>query len=194
MFTFNEWRENYDKLTIEEQKDYHNYLEINYPNQAHYDLNFAIKVFDIVNPKKVTEAGGWKGNLADILLKKYNIESWVNIELCENAIKNSVCKDERFKNINPNTFDWWKNSFYDGFFIATHFIEHLSNDHFIQLADSLCACEYIYFEAPITNEGEKWIDFEGTHKLELGWNDIKYILKNHEIIIENQYCKLYKLK
>lgn len=194
MYTFNEWREKYNQLTIEEQISYHNYLELKYPNQAHYDLNFAIQVFEKIKPKTVTEAGGWKGDLANILIPMFNIESWDNIEICENAVSNSHCKDVRFNNIIPKSFDWFDSKLYKQMFLATHFIEHLSNEHFDKLAKSLKNVQYIYFEAPINDEPQTWEDFEGTHKLEYGWNDIKKILKNHTVILENDICKLFEIK
>jgi len=193
-YTFNEWRENYTSLTLKEQVDYHNELESKYPNQAHYDLDFALKVFDIVNPKDVTEAGGWKGDLANVMLNRYNIESWKNIEICKNAIDNTNCKDARYSYFMPKSFDWFDSKLYKGLFLATHFIEHLSNEHFDKLINSLSNVEYVYFEAPLNDEPQSWIDFEGTHKLEYGWNQIKEKFATHEVIIENNGCKLFKKK
>jgi hypothetical protein len=193
-YTFNEWREKYTSLTLKEQVDYHNELEAQYPNQAHYDLDFAIKVFDIVNPKDVTEAGGWKGDLANVMLNRYNIESWKNIEICKNAIDNTNCKDARHSYFMPKSFDWFNSKLYKGLFLATHFIEHLSNEHFDKLIKSLSNVEYVYFEAPLNDEPQNWINFEGTHKLEYGWNQIKEKFVTHEVIIENNGCKLFKKK
>jgi len=192
--TFNEWRKKYDELTFNQQVAYHNVLEKLYPNQAHFDFEFAIKVFDYLKPKKITEAGGWKGDLANEMFKRYEIDLWQNIELCENAIANTNCKHQNFVNIQPKKFDWFDSKLYKGMFIATHFIEHLSNEHFDKLAKSLKNVEHVYFEAPIENEPQSWIDFEGTHKLEYGWNQIKELFSNHEIIMENKYCKLFKMK
>lgn len=194
MMTFNEWRNNYNDLTIDEQIAYHNYLETQYPDQAHYDLQFAINVFELVKPKVITESGGWKGDLAVEMFKRFEIDQWTNIEICQNAIDNSKCKNPNFKNIRPKNFNWFKTIKLKGLFLATHFIEHLSNEHFNELAIALQKNEFIYFEAPLTNEGEDWIDFHGTHKLTYGWNEIKKLFPLHEIILENNHCKLFKLK
>ena len=192
--TFNEWREKYNDMTIDEQVAYHNYLETQYPNQAHFDLQFAVDVFELIKPTIVTESGGWKGDLAVEMFKRYQIKKWTNIEICQNAINNTKCNNPNFFNIRPKQFNWFNKIKLEGLFMATHFIEHLSNEHFIELANALQKNEYIYFEAPLTNEGEKWVDFEGTHKLEFGWNDIKKLFPLHDVIIENQFCKLFKLK
>lgn len=194
MMTFNEWREKYNDMTIDEQVAYHNYLETQYPNQAHFNLQFAVDVFELIKPTIVTESGGWKGDLAVEMFKRYQIKKWTNIEICQNAIDNTKCNNPNFLNVRPKQFNWFNKIKLEGLFVATHFIEHLSNEHFIQLAKALQKNEYIYFEAPLTNEGEKWIDFEGTHKLEFGWNDIKKLFPLHDVILENQFCKLFKLK
>jgi hypothetical protein len=83
MMTFNEWREKYNDMSIDEQVAYHNYLETQYPNQAHYDLQFAIDVFQLVKPKVVTESGGWKGDLANDMFNRFDIDKWTNIEICQ---------------------------------------------------------------------------------------------------------------
>jgi hypothetical protein len=194
MITFNEWREKYNEMTTDEQVAYHNYLETQYPEQAHYDLQFAKNVFELVKPKIVTEAGGWKGDLANEMFKVFDIKKWINIEICQNAIDNTKCKNDKFINLKPENFNWFNSVKIEGMFLATHFIEHLSNEHFIELANVLQKNEYIYFEAPLTNEGETWFDFHGTHKLEFGWNDIKNLFPLHNVILENNHCKLFKLK
>ena len=186
-YTFNEWRENYTSLTLKEQVDYHNELESKYPNQAHYDLDFALKVFDIVNPKDVTEAGGWKGDLANVMLNRYNIESWKNIEICKNAIDNTNCKDARYSYFMPKSFDWFDSKLYKGLFLATHFIEHLSNEHFEQLAEYCAGVPLIYFESPLSNEGESWDGYIGTHKLNYGWDKVNEIMKSKCYFIKSNF-------
>jgi hypothetical protein len=194
MMTFNEWRENYNDLTSDQQVAYYNYLETQYPNQAHFDLQFAIDVFQLVKPNIVTEAGGWKGDLANEMFSRFSIDKWKNIEICQNAIDNTKCKNDKFINFKPENFNWFNSVKIEGLFLATHFIEHLSNEHFNELANALQKNEYIYFEAPLTDEGENWVDYFGTHKLFYGWNDIKKQFPKHEIILENKICKLFKLK
>ena len=168
-YTFNEWREKYNEISYDNQKEYYNELEKLYPDQAHYDLNFALQVFDYVKPKFVTEAGGWKGDLANNILSRYkDIINWKNIEICEEAIKNSNC-----------------------LFVSTHFIEHISNDDFDKLANSLQNIEYVYIESPLSNNDTDWVDYYGTHKLGYGWDKIKQKFSNHKIILENNHCKLF---
>lgn len=191
-YTFNEWREKYNEISYDNQKEYYNELEKLYPDQAHYDLNFALQVFDYVKPKFVTEAGGWKGDLANNILSRYkDIINWKNIEICEEAIKNSNCLDERFTNYIPESFNWYDEKLYKGLFVSTHFIEHISNDDFDKLANSLQNIEYVYIESPLSNNDTDWVDYYGTHKLGYGWDKIKQKFSNHKIILENNHCKLF---
>jgi hypothetical protein len=191
-YTFNEWRDNYNSISYNNQKDYYNELEKLYPHQAHYDLAFALQVFDYVKPQHITEAGGWKGDLANIILaKNSDIISWKNIEICEEAINNSKCNDTRFTNYIPDSFDWFNANLYNGLFLSTHFIEHISNNDFDKLADSLRNVEYIYLESPLENTDTIWTDYFGTHILGYGWDNIKEKLSSHSVILENNYCKLF---
>lgn len=174
---FNEWRQRYDQMTFEQQQDYHDYLEGLYPDQAHYNLEAAKKVFDWLKPHSVIEAGTWKA-----------------YELCPAAIAKTVCNDERFAYQQITRFDWWnKQPLVCDLFLATHFIEHLSFDHLQELIKAISA-KHIYFEAPLTENGESWDGFFGTHKLEVGWQKVAEVLavKGYKRIDITSHCKLYE--
>ncbi len=189
---FNDWRNRYDSLTFQEQVEYHNHLESLYPNQAHYDLNAFQKVLEISKPKTIIEAGVWKANLADIILRENkDIESWRGIEISSSAIEKTACKDFRFTYAEINSFDWWKKlDLSSDLFFATHFIEHISNKHFEQLVNAIKS-PYVYFEAPLSDQGDEWDVFLGTHKLNIGWDGVKKIMKNYQEIEITPICKLY---
>jgi hypothetical protein len=191
---FNEWRNKYDTLTFEEQRLYHNHLEELYPEQAHYDLASAKIAFEHVKPLTVVEAGAWKANLAAIILNENaTIEQWQAIELSTNAINKTLCKDDRFSYIDINRFDWWNEmQFEQDLFLATHFIEHLSGEHLTALINAINT-KAVYFEAPITNAGEAWNDFHGTHKLHFGWDIINslFTIKGYNVVNITNHCKLY---
>ena len=192
---FNQWRKSYDSMTFEQQQDYHDYLEGLYPDQAHYDLEAARKVFDWLQPKSVIEAGTWKGNLAaDILGRNPDIYTWKAYELCPAAMARTVCHDDRFKYQTFNRFDWWnREPLVCDLFLATHFIEHLSFAHFAEMARAIKA-KHIYFEAPLTDGGENWDGFFGTHKLEVGWNRVSEVmnLQGYKRIDITAQCKLFE--
>jgi hypothetical protein len=194
MMDFNQWRNKYDTLTFAEQVEYHNQLELLYPGQAHYDLQAAKHVIDLVNPKTVIEAGCWKADLAAEILKSNDIiEDWKGVEICTNAIKKTVCKDGRMRYREVASFTWWNNVRMGcDLFIATHFIEHLSLQHFAELAKALKS-RFVYFEAPLSDTGEPWDGYHGTHKLPIGWNRINEIMASNGYAVTNinHHCKLY---
>jgi hypothetical protein len=192
---FNQWRQDYDTLTFEQQQDYHDHLESLYPGQAHYDLDAAKKVFDWLQPKSVMEAGTWKADLAKEILRHHpDIYFWKGYELCPAAMKKTVCQDERFIYANLTRFDWWNiEPIVCDLFLATHFIEHLSFEHFQQLARAL-KCKHVYFEAPLSEYGENWEGYHGTHKLPVGWQTVSDVmnLEGYKRIDISAYCKLYE--
>lgn len=192
---FNEWRKRYDTLTFAEQQEYHNHLEALYPDQAHYDYNAAAHVFGLVNPKTVAEAGTWKANLAyQILGSNETITNWDAYELCPNAVLKTVCKDARLQYQTLTRFDWWNDVTIDAdLFLATHFIEHLSWQHLQEMVAAVNSPN-IYFEAPLTDIGEQWQDFHGTHKLTVGWDEITALMqsKGYTLVNINNHCKLYR--
>jgi hypothetical protein len=192
--TFDQWRDSYDSMTFEQQQDYHDHLEGMYPDQAHYDQESAEKIFRWLQPNSVIEAGAWKGNLADHILHREAIQTWKAIELCPAAIKKTVCHDERFSYQPISRFDWWNEKpIVCDLFLATHFIEHLRFTHLQELVKAISA-KHIYFEAPLTSNGESWEGYHGTHKLEVGWNGVADLLaaKGFKMVDITHHCKLFE--
>lgn len=186
MNEFDQWRSKYNSMTYKEQVDYHNDLEKRFPEQAHYNYGQVKKALDLIpyNIHRVLEIGCWKGDLAKKALQEYDIGEWLGIEICEEAIKKTHCTDWRFKYLQPEQFDWWNNepplmyATHPKVLIATHFIEHLSNIHFEQLVKWINGKpKIIYFEAPLSMEGQSWEGYYGTHKLNYGWNKVIDIMK-----------------
>jgi hypothetical protein len=192
--TFDKWREDYDRLSFAEQVAYHNELELLYPSQAHYNLDAARQAIAIANPVTVIEAGCWKADLAAEILKTNTvIEDWMGIEICTNAIEKTNCHNEHFTYCPVEKFNWWMDiDMRCDLFIATHFCEHLSADHFADLASALDS-KHVYFEIPISEGGEAWSGYHGTHKLTLGWSHVIHIMAAHGYTHTHiaQHCKLF---
>ena len=193
MNEFDKWRERYNTMTIDEQIVYHNELEARYPEQNHYNYDNVKEALMLCNKPIVLEFGTWKGDLAKQAMQDFNILSWYGVEICEAAILSTKCKEINY--IKPTKFDWFndKRIIKAGIIIATHFIEHLSNDHFEQLAKYCKGVKYIHFESPLTNDGNDWLGYEGTHKLTIGWNKINEIMKQngYSLIIDKPESKTY---
>jgi hypothetical protein len=177
---FEQWRADYDKMTYEEQVKYHNEIEANYPEQAHYTYQNIIHLFNLMkDDSMVLEFGTWKGDMANRCFIDYpqKIKSWVGIEICQAAIEKTRCLDPKFSYIFPKRFDWFmeKRPKAD-VIVATHFIEHLKNDHFDALAKYCQGVDYVLFEAPLSANGESWENYHGTHKLNYGWNQVVEVM------------------
>jgi 2-polyprenyl-3-methyl-5-hydroxy-6-metoxy-1,4-benzoquinol methylase len=197
MNEFDTWRKNYDSMTIQQQIEYHNELEAKYPEQAHFNYENVKILLDMSkkNPS-VLEFGIWKADLCEIALKDYQIKSWTGIEICESAIQKTKCKSPKLKYIMPDKFDWFKHDERPkcDVVIATHFIEHLSDEHFVDLANYCKGVPLIYFEAPLSENGQNWNGYFGTHKLNLGWSQVIQIMANNgfEVVHHLNQGKIFK--
>lgn len=176
MNEFDKWRSEYETLSLEDQVKYHNDLERRYPEQNHYNYEWAKAALSLVPYPIVLEFGTWKGDLAKEAFRDFVIQDWYGIEICQAAIEKTKC--ERVKYITPKRFDWFaeQRTLKPDIIIATHFIEHLSNDHFDQLAEYCRGVKVVHFESPLTNEGNDWRGYEGTHKLLYGWDDVVNVM------------------
>lgn len=190
MYDFNTWRELYNTLTLEEQIAYHNEIEKEFPDQAHYKYPPIEQVIKQSRHRKVLEFGAWKGDLAAKALQHFpHIEQWVAVEICTDAMAATVCSDKRFEYVLPTRFDWFaeKNTHSADLIIATHFIEHLSNQHFEQLAQYCKGTRNVYFESPLQPDGQTWEDDPSTHKLEYGWNQVRRLMKKQGFALVKEY-------
>lgn len=187
MNEFDKWRENYNNMSLAEQVKYHNEIELQYPEQAHYTYENVRQV--LYEGATVLEFGTWKADLAQRAIIEFNLKQWQGIEICSNAIESTRCTHEQFSYIQPNRFDWWVNELpKSDIIIATHFIEHLSNVHFEQLVKVLQS-PLIYFEAPLTELGEDWAGYVGTHKLNHGWDAVSELMKEQGYSIKTNFAE-----
>jgi hypothetical protein len=191
MHEFDQWREKYESMTIQEQKEYHNDLELRYPEQAHYQYDNIKEVLSVL-PKRanILEFGCWKADLAQQALNEYpDIFSWKGIEICQFAIDKTKCDNKKFQYIMPKEFNWFETTKKPDadFIVATHFIEHLSNKHFESLAKYCKGTKHILFEAPLKEENQDWTGYLGTHKLGYGWQEVIRIMFENNFVVRNRY-------
>jgi hypothetical protein len=192
---FDHWRERYDTLTFAEQQEYHNQLDEWYPEQAHFNFEAAKYAIEKVKPWAIWEAGAWKADLCAQMQQGHWRYNWWGIELCPNAI--AKAKTDKINYHKLDRFDWWGNGglFWQcEMFIATHFIEHLSDKHLTELLQWADRIRAIYFESPISEHGQEWDGYEGTHKLTYGWAKVRELLANYDCEDINDTCKLFTLR
>lgn len=181
---FDEWRSKYEEMSYRDNIDFHNQMESMYPNQMHFNAGNVIITLNLIGrPFKVLEFGGWKGDLAFAMITHYgdDIINWINIEICEAVINKTIHSSEKYRVIKPHRFDWFAEKRIEkpDVVVATHFIEHISNEHFELLARYVSGIPVIYFEAPIEDSRQSWNGYMGTHKLIYGWDDVKRIMKGY---------------
>lgn len=194
MNEFDKWRLRYNSMSYQDQVSYHNDLAARYPEQNHYNYANVKEALQLMEGGVVLEFGTWKGDLAKQALQDFLITTWYGVEICETAISQTKCPQVKY--IKPDRFDWFSQprEIEADIIIATHFIEHLSNEHFKQLAKHCVGVKLIHFEAPLTNEGNDWKDYEGTHKLTIGWDEINKTMQNlsYKLIINHPESKTYQ--
>jgi hypothetical protein len=180
---WNDWRKNYRAMTFDHQKKFYDLVLTMHPHQQAFNIgavfNFLAR---IRGPLSVIEFGGYKGELARIILlaECYNkkIIKWTNVEITTLA-KETVCLDEKY---HVEVLDNWlwktpllSNNGYNTF-LSSHTIEHLSGDDLRKLINWLAgtSIEYIYLEAPLVDDDTNysWNDYVGSHILELGWKQV----------------------
>jgi len=198
---FNEWRRKYDGMSYDSQVAAHRKFWMDYPQQVQFNAEEILIFFLFVRLSswKVTgdvfhnvlELGGWKGEMAKHVLSQFPlIKKWHNIELCEDAIKESVCDSEKYSvEILPDFF--WKADFnaesYD-VLVLSHIVEHIKATEFVGILEKAKWVKYLYIDAPIadlTSEVD-WTDYAGTHVLEIGWRDL------HALILKQGFTKMWR--
>lgn len=201
MNEFDKWREQYEQMTFEEQVAYHNDLEQRFPEQNHFHYEKVSQAIsslpESITNIRVLEFGTWKGDLAKRAMEDYDrIKVWYGIEICDAAIADTKC--ERVFYIKPNRFDWFaeKREIECDIIIATHFIEHLSDAHFEQLAAYCKGVGLVHFESPLTQAGSDWQGYEGTHKLRMGWDRVIETMNKNgfELLISHPESKTFITK
>ena len=185
------WRENYDKMSYNENRLFYNEIYLSSPNQfrsaAIFKLMFKfLKKRDRVS-FKVLELGGWDGKLARRILNRFqNILSWYNVEICDECIIHKVCFDTRYTVVVPDNY-LWNIPLKKGYdiFVASHVFEHMKAKELVSLLRMYSYIPIIFCEVPIYEE-VNWSNFSGTHILEWTMTKFKQFLKSlgYELIAQ----------
>jgi hypothetical protein len=178
---FNEYRARYADLTDEEHRAaYAEWFRL-YPSQKCCTLD-ALRRFlrDGTDGCAVLEIGGWDGWAArEMLVERPRLASWTNHEVCREAALASQVPDGRYRAYVPGSFRWWRDvsPWSHSFVVASHVIEHLSNDDARELLSTLKPRAW-YIEAPIAEHGQDWHDYNGSHVLTAGWREVESWLRD----------------
>lgn len=170
------WRAGHGSLSfLDNQKFASDFYQICQEQQFYNPTHFD-RYINEYKPRTVVEIGGWRGELANDMLPGSEIASWTNYEICQEAVRDSVCKDERYHPVALTDYLWNGPRINADAFIATHVIEHLSAEELAKLV-SLLDVKTIYFEAPLLEPGQTWDGYEGSHINQYSWDDVHELMR-----------------
>ena len=178
------WRQEYDTLTFEDQKQVYEWIRYLYPNQRSFTAQAAYRFFNRYEPRTVSELGGWDGFLAACVLGQHpEITGWTNYELVEVP---QSCVDARYR-LRVLSRQLWDNiAIVADAFVATHTIEHLRAHEVDKLVSKLrvAAC---LIEAPLADGPTDWTGHPSSHILEVGWDEVDLIFERHGYRIDHHW-------
>jgi hypothetical protein len=171
------WRNAYHHLTYADQQAFHSTIYEQHPEQRHYDPVYVAKAIEQTNARTVVELGGWDGELAEHMLKRYPIQQWTNVELCKEA-RQAGAKRHPLYTAWPKDKWYWTETWHCDLFVASHVIEHLTIQH---LNETLAAthAQALFLDAPLHNKSIDWRGFTGSHILECGWIGVDRLCDRH---------------
>lgn len=179
---FDEWRDRYNAMSYQEHVTFYDEIFKAYPVQQHFDSESARKFLAQVDARDVIEIGGWRGELADQMLKEFPaITRWVNWDICRGATISSVPTDSRYEANHPERWLWEVPNLFTGFdtFVASHVIEHMRAAELEKLVANMGDINQIFLASPLSNEPTNWAGYNGTHILEVGWNGVTEIMGDY---------------
>jgi len=195
---FDEWRRLYNSLTDEEQSEFYDDLERFYPHQQSFTKPNYDELIKRYPRAIVLEVGGWKGELASYCMSMSGAPMWwLNIELSQRAIDQTVPGLVNFVAVKPKRFNWFKKHRGGaGMFniaIASHVIEHLKDKDLLYLLNCLSDIKVVALEAPIDDGPSDWTGYHGSHILKMGWNGIDKAMKKRGFSSErvNAHFRIY---
>lgn len=177
---FDAWRAAYPTMSFADHQDYGLRLAAEYPDQ------FSVSIVDLAlylskrrQPLRVIEVGGWKGEVASLVLcSRIKVESWTNYEIVPLTPR---CEDPRYQHCTLKDWVWNTPVSRDATTaVLSHVIEHLSREHVECMVDWVgrTSVKYVYVEAPITPEGRAdWTGCLGTHILDVGWDAVEVMFR-----------------
>ena len=154
------WRSQYHTLTYEQHRAFNDHVGRTWPRQEHFDAELARLFLDTYQPATVIELGGWDGALAQQI--GGNVESWTNYDITDRP---QVCTHPGYRRVIPDGWAWQQPLQADAF-VASHVLEHLSEQHLHELLDAL-DCQAAYVDVPLKDSPYQWRGYFGSHVLPL---------------------------
>lgn len=159
-------------MTFADQQAFYQAVLEAYPEQSNFNPDTISTAFDLIQGTalEVVEMGGWNGDLAQWMLPRGDIASWVNYDLVEPP---QVCQHPAYRLVVLEDYLWNMGPIQADVFVACHTIEHLTWGELAQLLGVL-EVNWLYLEAPLPiHERRNWRGYRGSHILELTWLELE---------------------
>lgn len=179
MIDFDEWRRNYSTMSEAEHLEFLNRCEALFPDQAHFNFQAIRKYIEFYPNSRVLEIGGWKGELAKMVMEEVPVASWRNIEPCSAAIDKTVPMGQLpYIPLRQSRFRWFNEprTLHPDLLISSNTIEHLDNTDLLSLVRWFCGIPHVILEAPLKPHKESWDGYLGSHMLEMDWHDMHHLM------------------
>jgi hypothetical protein len=184
------YRKSYNSFSFDYKKKMAGKWLKQYPEQAHFDIT-PIKYWlenSVPRPASVLEIGGWRGDLAEIVLSSFgHILLWHNYDLIKYN-DYQKCSDKRYKLFTLEKDLWFKSPECEyNALIASHMIEHINWIEFTKLCEWIPeSVKTVLFEAPLAKSAEnfKWKGDHSSHVLEKGWEQVITEMRNHGFSVD----------
>lgn len=197
---FDAYRDTYRLLSFEDLRRINKVWAAKYPNQHFADSSFVIKALrkTISDLRRdgihVVELGGFNGALALKVLQHFPNSTWLNFDIGEHR---PVAGLDRYRYKEQVLTDhlWESKPNIDGsdVFVSTNTLEHFPDDQFQKIIDYVTQkhVSYLVLEIPISENGQEWRGYNGSHMLRMGRNQVKKVLvKNYVLVMETRRRRL----
>lgn len=181
MIDWDAYRAAYDLMSWDDQRAFYDRVWDQHPVQLHYDAEACARFLEATRPATVMEIGGWRGELAGEMLARYDwIGSWHNREVCAGAATNPATDDPRYRANVPTTWPWHVPLRAEAF-VASHTIEHMNARQLDELFRATSA-RAMFLASPLTDDGQDWAGYGGSHVLTIGWRDVIALAATHGFV------------
>lgn len=200
---FDVYRENYRFLSFQDLKRINQVWAAKYPDQHYFDSSFVIEAFRKIASNlgrdniQVVELGGFDGSLAFQVLQHFPNAAWLNLEIGEHLpvpgldkfqYKEQVLADQLWE-CKPNIDA-------PDVFVSGDTLEHFPDDQFQKIIDFVTQnrISYLVLKIPISDNGQNWRGYFGSHLLHRGRNQVKEMLvKSYVLVTEKRRYTLWLL-
>jgi hypothetical protein len=162
------YRRDYDRMSAADQEAFYDRVWQDYPHQKFFNASACASYLASFTPTTVVEIGGWRGELAAEMLTRFpSIKHWTNVEVCRGAREASACTDPRYEYVPPTALLPFADAV-----VSSHAIEHMLIRELVIYLEEVRP-RSVFLQAPLTEEGQAWDGYQGSHVMREGWREVR---------------------